>query len=161
MHSDVFVHHSGWLEFLQEKLSSGNHAAVGPCHKGISPRSRWMFWRVLRNFSPPEHKPGLPTLRSICSLYNTKVFRDTGAKFFSTQGEDITHSANEQLMKSGHTLLPLPSTTLRKFIFHSGSMTRIENKFNSKPTSKHLRDFEKFLNWTSTREILSDNSLDH
>lgn len=176
MHSDTFVHNPGWLEYLLRTLEQGDFAAVGPRHQRIPVCTFWwLLFSILRNSRVREFKPGVPIVRSFCTLYRTDPFRKLNCEFHTSGKEDITYAPNEILIRSGFRVQGIPASEMSRHIFHASAMTLIsraeggspdrpamdgDNYLSAKILRRSGRAMEKFMSLPSTRAILADSSLD-
>ncbi len=161
MHSDLHVHHAGWLPFLRAKLASGPHAAVGPRHQSIPMRGLWVLpWR-LGAFFERTLSGRSPRLRSICTLFSTDAFRAAGCRFTtSARHQDITFAPARRLIAAGHRVLTLPACTLSRYMFHTSATTRIANRTYRKNPARHVALRAAYCRRPDVRAILADDALD-
>jgi hypothetical protein len=161
MHSDLYVHDGGWLQFLRGKLDSGPYAAVGARHQSIPARGPWtLLWRV-GAFFERRLAGAYPRLRSLCALFRTDAFRAAGCRFTtSVRHQDITFVPVEQLLAAGHRVLTLPACTLCKYMFHTSATTRIANKTYRKNPARHLRELAAYRRLPPVAALLRDDALD-
>jgi glycosyltransferase involved in cell wall biosynthesis len=174
IHSDTYVHRSGWLPFLVARLRAGGYAAVGSRHQTIrvydSARvARWAAGSasLIARLAGRETAAGVPWLRSCLALYRTDLFRAAACRFASDGREDATHAANAALAGHGHRLLALPDRAVGYFLFHKGDTTRIANRLYRSDDdefrhriARHRRHVGGFHARPATQEILRDASLD-
>jgi hypothetical protein len=178
MHSDTFVHHSGWLDLLLDR-ARGGFAAVGPRHQRVVVRTAagWsQAW--VQHLRVRELAPGVPAVRSYCALYETAAFRQLGCPFSTANPLDITCEVNERLVRAGHRLCGLSALTLSRYLFHASAGTLMEqgappvakeevksayekgisyvDRRTQRRSSRFLR---RFLDLKSTQAILADDSL--
>jgi hypothetical protein len=159
MHSDTYVRRPDWLPFLLRFLEDG-FVAVGsrnqivPCPGVATVLSFFSSWRRR------EWKPEVPSLRSLCVLYDTEPFREAGCRFFCREREDVTHAPNERLVERGHRICALPAWRLSPYLFHTSATTRIATGDYTKDPGKHRGEYESFIRRPEVRAILGDASLD-
>jgi glycosyltransferase involved in cell wall biosynthesis len=179
MHSDTYVHHPQWLDFLLGFACAG-HTAVGPRHQRIPVRTwGWLLPAALQHLRTRERTPGLPELRSSCMLYATGPFRKAGCQFTTERGEDVTCRANEQLLRAGYSIYGLSAFELSHYLFHASAVTLMAQGLPS-VTRKETQDacqrgtsyldhrtyhrstqaLTRFLGLPTTQAILADETLD-
>ncbi len=161
MHSDLYVHDPGWLQFLFAKLASGPYAAVGSRHQSIPVRGAWVcLWRLGACFQR-KAEGGTPRLRSLCALFRTDAFRAAGCRFTTTvRHQDITFAPVGQLLAAGQKVLTLPACTLCRYMFHRSATTRIANHAYRKNPARHLRKVMRYRCRPEVAALLGDDTLD-
>lgn len=179
MHSDTYVHHPQWLEFLLARARTG-YTAVGPRHQRVPVRTAgWWLAAFMRHLRTRERIPGLPELRSFCALYETVSFRQAGCRFGITNALDVTCAANEQLVRTGHRICGLSAFELSRYLFHASAGTlmaqgtppvaRAETKdacargvsyLDHRAYHRSQQALQRFLDLPDTRAILADSALD-
>jgi hypothetical protein len=161
MHSDLYVHDPGWLQFLLGELASGPYAAVGSRHQSIPVRGPWVFLWRFSAFLERKSVGMYPRLRSLCALFATDAFRAAGCRFVtSVRHQDITFAPVEQLLSAGHGVLTLPACILCRYMFHRSATTRIANNTYRKNPARHLRKVMRYRRVPEVAAILRDDSLD-
>jgi glycosyltransferase involved in cell wall biosynthesis len=179
MHSDTYVHHPRWLEFLLGQAGRG-FAAVGPRHQRVTVRTPGGWPKAfIQHLRVRELAPGVPALRSYCALYATAAYRQAGGPFSTRNPLDITCEVNERLVRAGHRIRGLSAFALSPYLFHASVGTLMEqggapvsreeaqNAFEKGAsymgTGTYLRSrrfLQAYLARKSTRAILADDSLD-
>ncbi len=179
MHSDTYVHHPGWLDYLLDLARTG-YAAVGPRHQRVPVRTPlWLPSAVLQHLRVRELAPGVPALRSFCALYETAPFRQLGCRFSTANSLDITCEVNEQLVRAGHRIRGLSAFALSRYLFHASAITLIAQGIqpvareqtkdacergasyvDHKTYRRSQNCQQRFLQLASTRAILADDTLD-
>ncbi len=179
MHSDTYVHHPGWLDYLLDIADAG-YAAVGPRHQRVPVRTPfWLPAALLQHLRTRELAPGVPALRSFCALYETAPFRRLGCRFSTIDSLDITCGVNEELVRAGQRIRGLSALTLSRYLFHASAVTlmtqgvppvtRAETKdacargtsYVDHRTYRRSQNCQhQFLQRAATRAILADDTLD-
>jgi len=179
LHSDTYVHHPDWLGVLFRQIT-GRTVAVGPRHQRIPIRTPlWSLSAVLQSLRSRELKPGVPTLRSFCALYQADILQKLGCEFVTEAGEDINVATNEELVENGYSIKGLSAWHLSKYLFHASAITLIaqgtepvqrRNTAEACQTGQGYVDcrtyrrtrqmLDRFMALPATQAILSDNSLD-
>ncbi len=174
MHSDTYVHRTGWLTFLLQQAGSGNYAAVGTRHQTIRAYKSALLARMtvrasglLTRLARREAAAGVPWLRSCLVLYRTDAFRSAACRFATNGRQDTTHAVNRTLVAHRHRLLALPDRVLGYYVFHKGDTTRIANHlYHPEDTEflgridRHRRHLGSFHCRGDIQAILRDASLD-
>lgn len=179
MHSDTYVHHPQWLDFLLGHARAGC-VAVGPRHQRIPVRTAgWLPKALLQHLRTRERAPGLPEIRSFCALYETAPFRQLGCQFGTANSLDITCVVNEQLVRAGHHISGLSAFALSPYLFHASAVTlmaqgiqpvareeikdacaRGTSYLDHRTYRRSSSCLQRFLQLPETRSILADNALD-
>ncbi|MCX7008119.1 MAG: glycosyltransferase family A protein [Kiritimatiellaeota bacterium] len=179
MHSDTYVHHPQWLEFLLARARAGC-VAVGPRHQRVPVRTLgWLPKALVQHLRIRERAPGVPELRSFCALYETATFRQLGCQFSTADSLDITCAVNEQLVRAGHRICGLSAFALSPYLFHASAVTlmaqgiqpvareeikdacaRGTSYLDHRTYRRSNNCLQKFLQLPSTRAILADDTLD-
>lgn len=160
-HSDLHVHHAGWLPFLRAKLALGPYAAVGPRHQSIPAPGLWMLPARLGAFFERTLAGRSPRLRSICTLFDAGAFRAAGCRFTTgARHQDIAFAPARRLIAAGHKVLTLPACTLSRYMFHTSATTRIANRTYRKNPARHLALRAAYCRRPDVRAILADEALD-
>ncbi len=161
LHSDVYFRRQGWLSFLVNQLDD-EYAAVGSRHQTIPVTTPWrVLVGVFRRRHARELAPGVPRMRSVCSLYRTAPFKASGCRFLQDQGQDPSHSANKTLVEHGYKIRALPAMTLGRYIFHESGTTLITNElYVRRNRESHLRQQLRYRQRPEVQAILNDRSAD-
>ena len=179
MHSDTYVHHPGWLDYLLG-LARAGYVAVGPRHQRVPVRTPfWLPSAILQHLRTRELAPGVPALRSFCALYETAPFRQLGCRFSTANSLDITCAVNEQLVRAGQRIRGLSAYELSPYLFHASAVT-LMTQGDAPVTHEQTKDAcqrgtsyvdhrtyrrshncqQRFLQLASTQAILADDTLD-
>ena len=160
MHSDTYVRNPDWLTFLLRTLTSGPYVAVGSRNQIIPLPGLAATASFFSSLKKRDYRPGVPSLRSLCVLYDTRAFREQHCSFHCETKEDVTHAPNVRLVEAGHKIKALPSWVLSRYMFHTSATTRIATGDYTKDPSKHRGEYEAFLSQPEVQRILADPSLD-
>jgi len=179
MHSDTYVHHPQWLEFLLDHACAGC-VAVGPRHQRVPVRMLgWLPKALVQHLRVRERTPGVPALRSFCALYETASFRQLGCQFSTADSLDVTCAVNEQLVRAGHRICGLSAFALSPYLFHASAVTlmaqgvqpvareeikdacaRGTSYLDHRTYRRSTNCLQTFLHLSSTRAVLADDALD-
>lgn len=174
MHSDTFVHRTGWLGFLLQQARIRDYAAVGTRHQTIRAYDSALLARMtirasglLTRIAGREVAAGVPWLRSCLVLYRTDAFRRAACRFATNGRQDTTHAVNRTLVAHHHRLLALPDRVLGYYVFHKGDTTRIANHLYQPDDpeflgriDRHRRHLGSFHCRADIQAIMRDASLD-
>lgn len=175
-HTDTFVHHPGWLDFLLAEINrDDNIAGVGSWKLEVKPPIRRMLKKIeywLQSIIFPLLGKGYGNLegkgdnyyylRSHCALYRTSLLHKYHLQFAdaSTTAGQLLH---KNLVDNGHKMVFLPSPTLSQYIVHLNHATMVLNpELGSRQRSirKGLKRIRYELERIQAEAVLADDSLD-
>ena len=179
LHSDTYVHHPGWLDYLLGLAQTG-YTAVGPRHQRVPVRSPfWLPGAFVQGLRTRVRAPGVPALRSFCALYETAPFRRLGCRFSTVDSLDITCEVNARLVQAGQRIRGLSAFELSPYIFHASAVTTMTQgvqpvtraeaqtacergtSYVDHQAYRHsLHCQRQFLQLADTQAILADDALD-
>ena len=176
IHTDSWVHHPQWLEFLLESIESEpGIAGVGSWKLESKPLLR----RMLKGVESAIQRRVYPLigkgagalegegenfyyLRSHCALYRTEPIRQLGLSF--AQGNDTAGKMlHKGLEEAGHKMIFLPSETLIRYLYHANHATMVLNPelgSSSRSVRQGTRRIKKLMDEIGAEAILQDVGLD-
>jgi GT2 family glycosyltransferase len=175
IHTDTFMHHPGWLDFLLSYIDGKNDVAgVGswkledkPLYKRVLKRIEFSLQSLYYPLLGKADKlmgsaKNYYYLRSHCALYRSAALRELNTNF-SDGNETAGKVMHRKLEEAGYKMVFLPSETLSSYIYHVNHATMVLNpELGSSDTSIRTgkKRVEAMLNKVGAKQILSDISLD-
>ena len=175
IHTDTFMHHPGWLDFLLSHIEGKEDVAgVGswklenkPLYKRILKRIEFAIQSVYYPLVGKADKlmgsgKNYYYLRSHCALYRMDALHKVGTDF-SDGNETAGKVMHRKLVEAGHKMMFLPSETLSSYIYHANHATMVLNpELGSSDSSikKGRVRVEAMLKKVEANKILADESLD-
>jgi hypothetical protein len=173
IHTDTFMHHPGWLDFLLSHIEGKpDVAGVGSWKLESKP----LYKRVLKRIEHAIQSVYYPLLgkqvmgkgknyyylRSHCALYRMAALRKVDTDF-SDENDTAGKVMHRKLEEAGYKMVFLPSETLSRYIYHANHATMVLNpQLGSSDSSirKGRKRVEAMLNKVGAKKILADESLD-
>lgn len=173
IHTDTFMHHPGWLDFLLTYIEGKpDVAGVGSWKLESKP----LFRRVLKRLEHAVQSLYFPLLgrqvmgkgknyyylRSHCALYRTAALREVGTHF-SDENETAGKVMHRKLEEAGYKMVFLPSETLSGYIYHVNHATMVLNPelgSSDNMIKTGRKRVEAMLNKVGAGKILADETLD-
>jgi hypothetical protein len=168
IHTDTFVKHPDWLEFLLSHIQDKPQVAgVGswklenkPWHRRLFKAIEALWQQTVRG--KPIGNPDDYYLRSHCALYRTDYIFSHQLKF--TQGQlALGEFIHRHLVKQGYQMQLLDSLQLSHYIDHVNHATLVLNpqkSINRRVKKADIRRVERALAKLQVKQILADDSLD-
>lgn len=171
MHSDTFIHKSGWLEFLAGLMEKEPKAACAGSGK-LDLKPRWEILlkkctdlKALIKKLKGKRKRDDFYIRTICGLYRTEALRKENLTFSMNVEDGVTCGKQlyYELIDKGYPTRPVSDFKMAEYIHHLAHATMVLNpEFTvRKRTEKKCRKaLMRILESPLARELLNDDSLD-
>jgi glycosyltransferase involved in cell wall biosynthesis len=177
IHSDTFVRHPKWLDFLVGKIEAAESiAGVGSWKLENKPFLRRLAksiefkWQSswYRLIGKTEHAlegkgENYYYLRSHCALYRMGLIKALNLHF-SDGGETAGKVMHKRLLDAGYRMVFLSSELLGRYVVHLNHATMVlhpELGARGKTIARGLRRVQKGLKELGAADILADDALDH
>ncbi len=175
MHSDTFVHTSGWLDELMRYFRDNPRiACVGGGKCELVPMwSVWLkkltdFKRFKRKFFGPADTIGMHRYynRTVCSIYRTEILKKEKLFFLMDRDKGLTVGKKLyfELVDRGYPVVELPDRVMKRYLWHLAHATQVLNadeyNLRSRTLRKTRRLLDKIMNSEQVRQIMADDSLD-
>ncbi len=175
MHSDTFVHKTGWLTELMEYFKKDDQVAcVGGGKVEITVPWRQFIKRITdykklkrKLFKTPDPLGKYKYYnRTVCSIYRTDILKKENLTFLMEREKGFTVGKKLyfELIDRGFKTVELPDRIMTKYLWHLAHATQVMNKeeFNlrNKTNRKINRLIKKIMNSPEVKQIMKDDSLD-
>jgi len=176
MHTDTFVHHPDWLDFLLREIEQHDKiAGVGSWKLERKPG----FKRALKRLESAIQSLVFPLLgkgygqlegkgdnfyylRSHCALYRSDLIRKFGLSF-AQDNDTAGRTLHKALVDQGYAMNFLPAETLMRYILHVNHATMVLNPHlgsSQNSVSTGTKRIQKALDFIQADVILADDGLD-
>ncbi len=177
IHTDTFIHHPGWLDFLLGEIQkSEDIAGIGswkleskPWYKRALKRvessvQSLIFPLLGKGYGHIEGKgDNFYYLRSHCALYRSDLIRQHDSSF-SQDNDTAGRTLHKVLVDNGYQMIFLPAEILMRYILHVNHATMVLNPHlgsSQRSVSSGTRRIQKALDSIQADAILRDTALDH
>ena len=128
IHTDTFVHHPKWLEYLLNIISQDkNIAGVGSWKLEYKSLFQRFFKLVERFFIPPTPENTEHYLRSHCALYRTSLLKKHKLSFGMGNSVSAGKRMHQELVARKYDMIFLSPEELGKYVDHVNHATMILN----------------------------------
>ena len=175
MHSDTFVHTSGWLGELMEYFKANPQTVcVGGGKCELTPT--WSVWlKKLTDFKTFKRKLlCVPDPigkhryynRTVCSIYRTEILEKENLSFLMDREKGLTVGKKLyfELVDRGYPTVELPDRVMMQYLWHLAHATQVVNageyNLRNRTVQKTRRLLDKIMDSEQVRQILADHSLD-
>lgn len=133
IHTDTFVQHHGWLDFLLAPFDKAEVAAVGSWK--LEHKPAWKYWaKALEKRLPPslrgraggDDKPSMRYLRSHCAMYRSDVLRQLDIGFSAGDGR-AGKAIHQALLAAGYESRFFSAPVLSQYLLHLNHATTVLN----------------------------------
>ena len=175
MHSDTFVHTSGWLGELMEYFKANPQTVCvggGKCELtpmwNVCLKKLTDFKTFKRILFGPADMIGMHRYynRTVCSIYRTEILKKENLSFLMDRDKGLTVGKKLyfEFVDKGYPTIELPDRVMKRYLWHLAHATQVVNAAEYNLRSRTLRKTRRLLDKIMTSQqvwkIMIDDSLD-
>lgn len=175
MHSDTFVHTSGWLTDLMGYFQDdpavvcvgGGKCEFNPLWRQWLKKAADMKTLIRKLLCAPDPLGVYRYYnRTVCSIYRTKVLKKENLSFLMDRDKGLTVGKKLyfELVDRGYKTVELPDSVMKRYLCHLAHATQVVNaaeyNLRDRTVRKNRRLLDDIMNSEPVRQIRTDVALD-